>query len=303
MKSPSLVKLERTYAFAETFREKAETIAPEFWSYLTSVVPFQADVAPLKDVELADVIHDRFFNYLFSRLIEAGCQALANAPNDEDKRYEILEEAIDGVVDVVREQRTRIAWYLFRICPKILGKSAELTTAQLKEIRAFANENLHRCYICGWGLHFETRPFGLDTQDNIAKKREARKFEAEHVWSQARGGSRHRSNIAAGCHQCNGIKKHLISYADLQLEQIVTAEASDESLKRFMTKEFKFALYWRQSGACSICSEKFYAKDTEEVFLARKEPTRPYYFFNMMMVCADCNATSNLEGVKIREGL
>lgn len=299
---PTRVILARTYS-VEDDTHKSEDWALPLWEFIEARVPFSIDTSVLRGDELARVMHDRFINYVFARLVVGACHALKphlKLEIGDEVRVDALTEAVEAVIDVDAGDRDRIAWYLDRIGERILRKQANLSDGQAKAVNRFASTNGHRCYLCGRALHYKNRPFGEDGADRIEETRDARSFEIEHVWSQARGGSRHRSNLAASCKACNRLKKHLLSFADMALEQIITTASSPESVRSSMSSDSKFALLWKQGGCCAVCDDFFYNADKETVFLVKKENNQPYHFFNMMAVCEDCNATHNLDGITIR---
>lgn len=300
---PTSITLKRTYSFEESDLNRAEDWALPLWRYIQLNVPFSVDVSALKDQELAEVLHERFVSYVFSRLVVGACHALERAMQqdaDAESHATLLADSVDAVLDVDANVRDTMGWYLNRIAKRILGCQASPSPGQRKAIVRRATENGHRCYLCGRTLHYKNRPFGTDDTPHIDKIRTKLAFEIEHIWSQARGGGRGRANLAASCNECNKLKRHLVSYADIAIEQIMTTATSPDSIRAAMSGDARFALIWRQSGCCAVCSKAFYEIDSEHLFLVKREISQPYHFLNMMAVCRDCDSAYQLNGVDLR---
>lgn len=305
--NPTRIALARTYPFRETEASKANEWAQPLWDYVRANVSFSVQVSAIRDEALADVLHERFVNYVYSRLVVAGCFAYNQLPPPESEihqqaqREQALQAAVESVLDVIPEISERIVYYLERICPRIVGKRAELSKTQRRLIVKAAAHDGHRCYLCGRELHYEkARPYGKDGDHRIGDIRVKRAFTIEHLWSQARGGSRNRANLAACCFECNNLKKHLISFADVAIEQIITTATEGASVLADVPALPRLAILLRQGGCCELCERKFHDMDTETLFLARREPDQPYFFFNIMIVCATCNDEHDLSGVQLR---
>lgn len=304
---PTRIELSRTYAFRETDTSKAEEWAQPLWDYVRANVPFEVQVSAIRDESLAEVLHERFVNYVYSRLVVAGCYAYGQLPvpdpevDETAQREQALQAAVEAALDVLPEIRDRIVYYLERICPRILSKKAEPSKPQRNLITRVAAREGHRCYVCGRELHFEKRRvFGKNDDPNIVEIRKKRSFTIEHLWSQARGGSRARPNLGACCFECNNLKKHLISFADVAIEQIITGASKNASVLADLPAMARLAVLLRQGGCCELCERKLHDMDEETLFLARREPDQPYFFFNIMFVCTDCNDNNKLDGVKLR---
>ena len=277
------------------------------WEYVRANVGFEVSIGALREDALPAVLHERFVNYVYSRLIVAGCFAFRKheeeglRDDDIERLEEALNAAVEMVVDVPEEVRGRIVYYLVRLCPRIMGKRAEPNATQRKQITRAAAKAGHRCYLCGRELHFpKVRPYGKDNDPHIDRIREKRTFTIEHLWSKARGGSRDRNNLGACCAECNNLKKHLISFADFALEQIITTASEDSSVLTEVSSVPRLALLLRQGGSCAMCETKLHDMDNETLLLARREIDQPYFFFNMMIVCTTCNDRHALKGVTLR---
>lgn len=300
---PTGVTLKRTYVFEESDLNRAEDWALPLWRYVQLKVPFSAEVSALRDQELSEVLHERFVSYVFSRLIIGACHALEKAKEQNagaERRATLMADAVDTVLDVDPDVRDTMVWYLNRIAERVSRGQADLSPGQRKAIVRKATEHGHRCYMCGRTLHYKQRPFGADDTPNIHKIRSKLAFEIEHIWSQARGGGRARTNLAASCNECNKFKRHLVSFADFAVEQIMTTATSPDSIRAAMSGDSRFALIWRQGGCCAVCDENFYDVDSEHLFLVKRETSQPYHFLNMMAVCRNCNSTHQLNGVDLR---
>ncbi|NWB56502.1 HNH endonuclease [Pseudomonas sp. F8002] len=296
------VQLEKTYAIKEAHESRAEDWGPQLWAFVKAQVPFSVSFESLREPGFQEVLHDRFVNYVFSRLILGAVHAanlIDTAELDEEESYESLSASVETILDVEPDIRDRIVWYLDRIAWRIKKKEADPTRGQKNSIKKLAIENRHRCYLCGKALHYNDSPFGSDDDAFIKEKRQKRAFEIEHIWSQARGGGRGRDNLAASCSVCNKLKKHLVNFTDIAVEQIMTTAVEPESVRYSMSAEFRFALIWRQQGKCFFCSRKFHDVDTEDLLLVKRERTQPYHFFNMMLVCLDCNKNHFRDGVNL----
>lgn len=306
--NPRRVVLGRTYRFRETEQNKAEDWAMPLWDFLAANLVFELTMTPLRNVELKDVMHERYINYTYSRLIVAGCFAVARMrsylPSEEEQqekdRDEALRSAVDMVIDLDEVVRDKIVFYLSRLCPRILGKRAEPTPKQKATIKAQALSAGHRCYLCGRELHFEGRPYGDASAESIGEIRKSRFFTIEHLWSKARGGSRDRSNLGACCQQCNNLKTHLLSFADFPVEQIMTPQINHSAILTDVPAQARLALLWRQGGRCKMCDNRLFDIDPETLYMARREVDEPYHFFNLMAICGGCNEEHELKGVRLR---
>lgn len=303
----SRVALDHTYKFSEAAQDKADEWAEPLWLFLVANLTFNLETTTLRNVSLKDVLHERYVNYVYSRLVIAGCHELAKMPStwsteeQQDAEVErVLRKAVESVFDPIDGVRDKIVYYLTRLCPRIRKKSADPTDIQKSVIRATAKNEGHRCYLCGAILHYDGRPYGDDAEANIVEKRKVRTFTIEHLWSKARGGSRHRSNLGACCQDCNNLKHHLLSFADFPLEQVMTHSVKHESILTEVPKQARLALLWRQHGCCEMCGNRLFKIDPESLFLTRREPDEPYHFFNLMAVCGACNCEHQLHGVQIR---
>jgi len=267
------------------------------------VVPFSIDFSVLRDQDLVPILNARFVSYVYSRLVVGACHAIEIARSrdaSEEDCNELLKDSVDAVVEVDDDVRETMVWYLTRIAKRVVDEQAKPSKGQRKAIANAAVEQGHRCYLCGRTLHYGSRPFGDDSAKNIHEIRKKRAFEIEHIWSQSRGGSRARANLAASCNECNNLKGHLLSFADIAIEQIMTKATSQKSLRSSMNGEARFALLWQQGGCCALCEEAFYDADTEELFLLKKEASQPYHFLNLMAICGRCNNAHKLNGVNLR---
>lgn len=300
MTSLKTVRLPKTYPVPGVTTEREDDWGPALWAFLSANIPFAVDTSPVRVEGLAETIRERLINYVFARLIVAGCYATEHLANPSELRYARLESAVDLVLDVDDHFRARVVWYLDRICTRVLGRDAELSTHQIREIRKFATAHSHRCYLCGRVLHYQGSPFGDEGDEAITQIRQKRAFEIEHIWSQARGGRLSRDNLAASCNECNKIKKEALSPADLPLEAYQGWANEPESVKSLVNSQVRVALFWRQHGACAICSTPFYALQTDSLYLIPRETDQPFHFFNMMICCDDCNSARPLTGVQIR---
>lgn len=300
---PTLVGLERTYFFDEVDDEKAEDWALPFWQFISNNINFTCDTSSLRSTELSKLLHERFINYIFSLLIVTANHTITKCISEElstDDQTNRLCESIDSILDIDPTVRDTIIYYLLKIDDRIRNKKAYPSKGQTRAITKKATDHGHRCYLCGRTLHYERRPYGENSTPHIEKIREKLKFEIEHIWSKSRGGSRNRLNLAASCNECNKIKSHLVSPADISIEQIMTTATTSESLKKAMPGEFRLAIFWRQEGKCAMCRTKFHNIDHETIYLARKEKDQPFHFFNMMASCSHCNNKYKLDGVELR---
>lgn len=301
-------RLERSYAFVETDPSKAADLARPLWRYLSVKMPLGVDIGPLKQKEMADLMRERFTNYLYARLVIGACHALirsrtSSVPGKNDSGLpvegedSVLEMAVSSVLDVDDEAVSDIVAYLTPLCARILSnKNAKPSPSQTKAIRRHAVSQGHRCYLCGRELHYEKKrpypaiPEGAADDDiaRIKKIREKRAFEIEHIWSQSRGGSRHRVNLASSCNECNKIKAHLISFADLPVEQMITETTTGESLAAALDGRARLAILSRQDARCAHCGIKFHTLESEDLYAVKKEWDEPYHFYNLLLVCVEC---------------
>jgi len=303
LEPPTLVNLERTYLFHEPEEENTTDWALPLWLFIRKNIEFTCDIASLRSTELSNLLHERFVNYVFSLLIVTTNHSIQKSTSEslcEDDKKDHLRQSIDSVLDIEPTIRDTLIYYLEKIDERIRTRKAYPSKGQINKITQKATKDGHRCYLCGRVLHYDRRPYGNNETPNIEKIREKLKFEIEHIWSKSRGGSRTQTNLAASCNECNKIKSHLISPADIAIEQIMTTATTSESVKKAMSGEFRLAVLWQQKGKCAMCTTNFHDIDPETIYLTKKEKDQPFHFFNMMASCANCNAQYNLEGVELR---
>lgn len=303
--APIRTGLKKKYAIKETEQHRAEEISADLWHAVRNVLSPTINIECLRDMDaLAPIISERLVNYTFSRLIIGGCYWLDNngIPEDQLKLIDGMLEGVREVLDIPNKDiEQRIAFFMSRICVRITRKQSQLTTTQAKGIRRFAVDRGHRCYLCGVELHYgPTRPFGSDSDEFIIEKRDKRSFEIEHIWGQARGGSRSNENLAASCKNCNKLKSHHISFVDLPIEQVITNAKDKKSIGNAINQQYRFALIWKQGGQCCYCDKHFYEIDNESIYLVKREKTQPMHFLNLQVACHTCNDKQSLEGVRIR---
>ncbi|MBG5280065.1 HNH endonuclease [Pseudomonas aeruginosa] len=303
--TPTRTVLNRTYRIKKSEQHRTEELSEDLWNALSHLLSPSVSVECLRDIDvLSSILSERLVNYTFSRLVIGGCYWLDNngTPDDPLQLVDGMLIALREVLDVPnKDVEQRVAYLMSRICVRVTCKQSKLNSTQVKAIRKFATNNGHRCYICGAELHYgENRPYGSDLEESIDKKREKRSFEIEHIWGQARGGSRSRNNLAACCKACNKLKSHLISFVDLPIEQSTTNARDVKSISSAINHQYRFALIWKQGGRCGFCEKHFYDIESETMYLVQREKSQPLHFLNLQIVCLKCNHNQSLEGVKIR---
>lgn len=300
MEYPYRIGLKRTYPINETEEFRAEDWAGDLWEFVRVKVPFSIDIGSLRESSLKDVLHERFINYIFSRLVIGSVYVFNLSIRNSWSEVVVtdaLSESVDALLDVDEDVKHRMVWYLERIGKRVIKKEAMPTSGQIKSIRKFAVTNGHRCYLCGRDLHYKSRPFGVPGTGRINEIRQKRAFEIEHVWNRARGGSRHRSNLAASCNECNKFKKHFLTFSDMPVEQVMTSALSNASISAAISREQRFSLVWCQQGKCALCETNFHDFDDDNLVLIKREDSQPYHFFNMMLICMLCNNKYSRNGV------
>lgn len=297
---PSNIILDRTYAFWDDAEEKKEDWGPQLWSLIGSVIEFEPPVI-LVDREAYGFVRDRMISYIHARLVTRARQIdLETKEFPEDARQERLADMVEEVLTVDERGRQDIAWLLSRISARIRRDGATLTPAQRREVLDFATYNNHRCYICGRGLHYPDRPHS----DGEMEHSNYRSFEIDHMFSQKRGGSRSRANLAGCCESCNKFKDAKLSFADEAIEQLFTASMDMAKVIKTFHARARFLILWQQKGECARCTMKFHDASDERLFLFRKNQEDAYHFMNVEIACGDCGdqaAETDQEGVKIRD--
>ncbi|VEF36998.1 HNH endonuclease [Stenotrophomonas maltophilia] len=298
-------ELARTYRFKETEELHREDIAQDLWHAVESVLATSVQIDCLRSGdELTAIVSERVVNYVYSRMVISGCywMDLNGVPSDQLVLVDGMVQALRDVLDVPDgDLEQRIAYMLARVCTRVRQKHAKLNDTQIGAIRNFAAVEGHRCYLCGADLHYEAhRPYGDDSDDGIDRVRDQRSFEIEHIWNQARGGSRAPSNLAACCKACNKHKSHLISFVDLPIEQINSGAKRPESILTSINNQYRFSIIWKQHGRCARCDRHFYEIDSESLYLVKREYDQPLHFLNLEISCGQCNNDLSLKGVKIR---
>ena len=96
-KNPTRTILMRTYSINEEVADKTEDWSAPLWTYLESQVHFEVDTSVLRGDELAEILHERFINYVFARLVVGACHALKphqKLPIGAEERQEALSDAV-----------------------------------------------------------------------------------------------------------------------------------------------------------------------------------------------------------------
>ncbi|MFT2158567.1 HNH endonuclease [Pseudomonas putida] len=294
------ISLKKTYPIIEAEESRAEDWAGDLWVFVKLRVPFSVGMVSLREDALKEVLHERFVNYVFSRLV-IGAVYVFNVAAKQLWSDEVIAEAlidsVDALLDIDEDVRHRIVWYLERIANRVIRDEAVPSKGQNRSIRKFAATKGHRCYLCGKDLHYKNRPYGNAGDGHLEVARQKRAFEIEHVWNRARGGSRHKSNLAASCNECNQFKKHFLTFSDMPVEQVMTHTMDSKSVSSAISREQRFSLVWCQQGRCSLCDVNFHDLDDESFVLIRREESQPYHFFNMMLICMECNTRFARKGV------
>jgi 5-methylcytosine-specific restriction endonuclease McrA len=255
-----------------------------------------------------EFVAERFTNYVLARLVARGMVAETTVAGlSEDARQQAFEDAVDGVLDVDPDSRDKVVWFLERICARRRRKGGDLTVAQKKTIYGFAAKENHRCYICGQELSFPSRPHPNAPTD--PEETDWRLFEIEHIFPQSKGGGRRRTNLAACCKSCNKLKDDYLSFADLPLEDFITASNDRTKVIKAFGAKGRFALLWRQRGRCARCDTPFHDAKSETLVLQKRDVADAYHFMNAQIVCGDCfqdqsesaHANSCSRGVIFRE--
>lgn len=294
------ISLKKTYPIIDEEASRSEDWAGDLWGFVRLNVPFSIETGSLREQALKDVLHERFVNYVFSRLVIGAVYVFnvyLKSSWDEEAVAEALSDSVDALLDIDEKVRHRIVWYLERIAKRVVRNEAMPTKGQIRSIRKFATIKGHRCYLCGKDLHYKNRPYGSHTDKHIEKIRQKRTFEIEHVWNRSRGGSRDRSNLAASCNECNQFKKHFLTFSDMPVEQVMTHTSNTENISSAVSREQRFSLVWCQRGKCSLCDVNFHDLDNDSLVLIRREESQPYHFFNMMLICLLCNENFSRNGV------
>jgi hypothetical protein len=295
------------HIFRDVDEEKAARWGEALWKLLRQEISI---VLPrsLKGQDTFDFINQRLVNYILTRLVVRGVQIDEETRGlDEETRFTSWAELVEDILDVSAERRDEIAFYISKICSRINRKGGQLTDKQRRVIKRFAKDHGHSCYICGQALTFEATN-ASQANDNAAKA-EAQKigtdwrtFEIDHLFPQSRGGDRSPDNLAACCNSCNKLKDKNLSYADLLIEKAITSSISEKTIKDVLgNKDMKFALLWKQKGACAMCVRDLHSLSDERLHLIRQNDNDAYHFLNAAIVCTPCNETYQLNGVQIRE--
>ena len=290
---PSGIVLSRQYLFDDPTPEKATEWGEQLWKRL-QVILVAPPPAALRDPNSYAFVNDRMVNFVLARLVVRGCQIdAATVGLPEDLRLEQWAEAVDDVLDVPDNTRGELAWLLSRICPRVRTKGAELTPAQHRRVATFAERKGHSCYICGRALIHDALP------PAPGGKPDWRAFEVDHIFPQARGGGRSPDNLAACCQSCNKYKAVLLSYADLPIESAITPATSEVGVRSTFGGQMKFALVWKQRGACAVCETPFYEADDRRLYAYRGDANDAYHFLNVRVACGTCGdaRAAQLRGV------
>lgn len=295
------IQLDRTYAFRDDATDKMEDWGRKLWRLLHENL--ELDIPKLfRNSDDFGFLRERLTNYALARLVTRGMVVQQSTLGlTEEVRQEAFAQAVDDILDVTDVVGERIVWYLVRICSRIRSNGSSLTRNQKRTIERFAATASHRCYICGQALVYpgqESQEIGADIDSDQPNWRA---FEIDHIFPQKRGGGRNRENLAACCQSCNKFKDVLLSFADFALESVLTSSTDAEQVRAKFGGKNKFALLWRQRGACALCGTKFHDSPDERLFLQRRDARDVFHFLNAEVVCGPCTDTHSLKGVLLRE--
>jgi 5-methylcytosine-specific restriction endonuclease McrA len=299
LKDMTIIDLSKTYSFRDDANEKMEDWGRHLWRLLRANLEFETPKL-FRNSDDFEYLAERLTNYALARLVTRGIVVEKDTFGlSDDARNAAFTEMVDETLDVAEALRDSVAWYLSRICSRIRKNGSNLTANQNRAIKRFAVSQAHRCYICGQGLTYTA---SLDTDDDSVREVSSwRKFEIDHIFPQKRGGGRSRSNLAACCESCNKYKDVLLSFADFAIENVITSSVDPANVRAKFDGKTKFALLWRQRGACALCDTKFHDSPDERLFLQRRDARDVFHFLNVELICGPCADTHSLEGVLIRE--
>jgi hypothetical protein len=298
-KDITIIDLSRTYSFRDEAEEKMEDWGRHLWRLLRENLEFDTPKL-FRNNDDFQYLAERLTNYAQARLITRGIVVEKdNFELSDDVRNVAFTEVVDEIIDVPELVRDRIVWYLSRICSRIRKSGSNLTSTQIRTIKRFATSQAHRCYICGQALHYSAQV--EPNEDSAREVSPWRKFEIDHIFPQKRGGGRSRGNLAACCESCNKFKDVLLSFADFALETVITSSVDPANVRAKFDGKNKFALMWRQRGACALCGTKFHDSPDERLFLQRRDARDVFHFLNVELICGPCADAHALEGVLIRE--
>jgi hypothetical protein len=295
---PNGITLRREYRIREEAPDKATNWGEQLWTLLASEVRLEVPTF-IVDREAYDFVRTRLVNHLLSRLVVRAKQArAANAALPDETRAEAIRRAVDDVIALPEERQALISYLLTRIVDRIERRGATLTAVQKARVTGFARARRHRCYICGRRLFY-----GDDAVHDPDEEKEAfRSFELDHLFPQARGGGRGSDNLAACCESCNKYKDVNLSFADFPIEMSQSPSLNPVQVAKVFDGRIKFALLWRQGGACARCGKKFHDTADERLYLVRRDVDDAYHFTNVQVACGECEDGDMLdEGIKIRD--
>jgi 5-methylcytosine-specific restriction endonuclease McrA len=295
----TIIDLSKTYNFRDDAHEKMEDWGRQLWRLLRENLEFDTPKL-FRNRDDFQYLAERLTNYAVARLIARG-MVVENETFGlpEDARNTAFTEVVDDILDVAEAIRDNVVWYLSRICSRIRKSGSNLTPAQSRSIKRFAASHAHRCYVCGQHLNYSASVATDDAgEPNVYSWR---RFEIDHIFPQKRGGGRNRGNLAACCESCNKYKDVFLSFADFAIENVITPSADPVNVRAKFDGKHKFALLWRQLGACALCDTKFHDSPDERLFLQRRDKRDVFHFLNVQLVCGPCADTHSLEGVLIRE--
>ncbi|WP_425985261.1 HNH endonuclease [Ensifer sp. R-19] len=298
---PTGIILERSYVLPDDLESKTAHWGEILWSLLRREAAIELPRS-LRNLDEFDFINIRLTNYLLSRLIVQGIVVFRKHKDlDDDTLQSKLEDVVDDLLNLSEPTRDQVVSYVRLICERLdTNAGASLTKNQNRRIKAFAGQKGHRCYICGQQLTYEEQSINNGSGNGAGHN--ARAFEVDHIFPQSRGGGRGTDNLAASCNSCNKIKGHSINYADFPIEKALTKSESPNNIKADVASaEMKFALLWKQKGACALCGVHFYAQEDEQLHIFKKNTRDTYHFLNTQIVCVRCVEEHDLDGVLVRE--
>ena len=213
---------------------------------------------------------------------------------------------IERMSDVSEADKNRISDLLSSVTRRVFSQQGEPSDGQKSAIATFAETNGHRCYLCASPLNYVPLSPALvqhlspEQQEEAMFEHNRRRYELEHIYPASKGGSRSRYNLSACCNECNKFKGNFTTFAELQLETILVASEQQDRVLQTFGKRQRFGLFWRQQGRCGSCSQPFYEKSDERLFVARREKSEAYHFLNTQIICGECHDTGDYEGIQFR---
>ncbi|WP_348261790.1 HNH endonuclease [Telmatobacter sp. DSM 110680] len=174
---------------------------------------------------------------LTGRIVAAGLSINGDVPTYEVAFQRLFKEHLRDVVGIPG----KILNEMYRFGQRAVEAALQGAPMSLqKQMRAWALNRHHWCYMCGQALEF-------NQNDPV------RGYTLEHIWPQSYGGDSIEDNFLPACQSCNSKKKaNFATWAMPPIQSLLYGIAPDDQRLEEIHGSFKFSLHYRAAQVLAI---------------------------------------------------